>query len=647
MGSITTWEPASPRQPVVWSTRSEAGADGESPDGRGRRPRPTARPRRRLGVRSPTSRAASRETERHQVVADAELMRRALALGDTARRRTAAQPLGRVRWSCATARSSARARPSRPGGAHAEIEALRAAGDRARGATVYTTLEPCSHHGRTAPVRRRARSRPASPGSSSRSRTPTRRSRARASRGCATAASPSTSASAPTPPRRRSRPYLLHRRLGRAFAVVKTAMSLDGRIAAARRLVAVDHRRRGPGRRPRAARRLAGRGRRRRHRARRPSEPHRPRRRRPRCEHQPLRVLLDATGRVPADGPLFDADARADPRRHHRRRARRRAATRGSPRAPRCSPSRPRPPAPASTSPPRSRCSAGSGCSRRWSKAAPRSRGSLLEAGLVDRLVTYVAPHDARARRPPALDLAGPDRIADAPRWRLVDVARVGDRRPPRLRARAAPRGAAADVHRHRRGARHRARGHPERRRRAHRDRRHARCSTTPSSARRSRSTAAASPWSSSATDGWAADAVTETLDRTTSARSRAGDPVNLERPVRLADRLGGHLVQGHVDARRHRRATATPLPDGSTRMTVRRARPTLAALRRREGLDHRRRHQPHRRRRSTTTGSTSRSSRTPSPSPPWVPGSRVIPSTWRSTCSPSTSSASSTHVSE
>ncbi len=31
--------------------------------------------------------------------------------------------------------------------------------------------------------------------------------------------------------------------------------------------------------------------------------------------------------------------------------------------------------------------------------------------------------------------------------------------------------------------------------------------------------------------------------------RTRAGDPVNLERPVRLADRLGGHLVQGHVDA--------------------------------------------------------------------------------------------------
>jgi riboflavin synthase len=49
--------------------------------------------------------------------------------------------------------------------------------------------------------------------------------------------------------------------------------------------------------------------------------------------------------------------------------------------------------------------------------------------------------------------------------------------------------------------------------------------------------------------DGWwAADAQPETLARTTIGDLAVGDPVNLERPVRLADRLGGHLVQGHVD---------------------------------------------------------------------------------------------------
>lgn len=46
----------------------------------------------------------------------------------------------------------------------------------------------------------------------------------------------------------------------------------------------------------------------------------------------------------------------------------------------------------------------------------------------------------------------------------------------------------------------------------------------------------------------WAADAVIETMARTTLGDLSVGDPVNLERPVRLADRLGGHIVTGHID---------------------------------------------------------------------------------------------------
>jgi riboflavin synthase len=46
----------------------------------------------------------------------------------------------------------------------------------------------------------------------------------------------------------------------------------------------------------------------------------------------------------------------------------------------------------------------------------------------------------------------------------------------------------------------------------------------------------------------WAADAVAETLSRTNLGGLAPGDAVNLERPVRLASHLGGHLVQGHVD---------------------------------------------------------------------------------------------------
>jgi len=43
-------------------------------------------------------------------------------------------------------------------------------------------------------------------------------------------------------------------------------------------------------------------------------------------------------------------------------------------------------------------------------------------------------------------------------------------------------------------------------------------------------------------------DVSPETIKRTNFNKLKAGDPVNLERPLRLNDRLGGHLVTGHVD---------------------------------------------------------------------------------------------------
>lgn len=77
-------------------------------------------------------------------------MRRALELAERGRGLTSPNPLvgaivvrgGRVVGEGAHLRA---------GGAHAEIEALDAAGDAARGATLYVTLEPCAHYGRTPP----------------------------------------------------------------------------------------------------------------------------------------------------------------------------------------------------------------------------------------------------------------------------------------------------------------------------------------------------------------------------------------------------------------------------------------------------------------------------------------------------------------
>jgi len=64
--------------------------------------------------------------------------------------------------------------------------------------------------------------------------------------------------------------------------------------------------------------------------------------------------------------------------------------------------------------------------------------------------------------------------------------------------------------------------------------------------------------------DWWEADVSDETISRTSLASALPGDGVNLERAVRVSDRLGGHLVQGHVDAVGE---VVEPVPDLRVRM--------------------------------------------------------------------------------
>jgi diaminohydroxyphosphoribosylaminopyrimidine deaminase/5-amino-6-(5-phosphoribosylamino)uracil reductase len=84
------------------------------------------------------------------VAADAVHMGRALRLARRGRGQVAPNPL----VGCVVVRDGATVGEGwhrTYGGPHAEVEALRVAGDRARGATAYVTLEPCNHWGKTPP----------------------------------------------------------------------------------------------------------------------------------------------------------------------------------------------------------------------------------------------------------------------------------------------------------------------------------------------------------------------------------------------------------------------------------------------------------------------------------------------------------------
>ena len=118
-----------------------------------------------------------------------------------------------------------------PGGPHAEVVALRAAGAAARGATLYSTLEPCAHHGRTPPcidaivdagIRRVVVA----------IEDPDEQVRGAGIRALRAAGVTVDVGVCAEEVRAQLAPYLKHRATGRPWVVLKLAATLDGRTAA-------------------------------------------------------------------------------------------------------------------------------------------------------------------------------------------------------------------------------------------------------------------------------------------------------------------------------------------------------------------------------------------------------------------------------
>src|SRR5207244_10689577 len=78
-------------------------------------------------------------------------MRRALELAERGRGLTSPNPMVGAVVVTPAGEVVGEGFHARAGAPHAEVEALRAAGPRARGGTLYVTLEPCGHQGRTPP----------------------------------------------------------------------------------------------------------------------------------------------------------------------------------------------------------------------------------------------------------------------------------------------------------------------------------------------------------------------------------------------------------------------------------------------------------------------------------------------------------------
>ena len=351
---------------------------------------------------------------------DEQWMAAAVTRASGARRRTAPNP-----WvGCVLVRDGVvvgEGATEPPGGPHAEAVALAAAGDAARGATAYVTLEPCSHHGRTPPCADALIA-------------------AGVTRVVVACTDPDPQVAGRGLDRLRAAgvdvtvgvqadavalqlaPYLHHRRTGRAYCLVKTALSLDGRTAAAdgssQWITGPDARADAHGLRADSQAVVVGSGTALAdHPALTVRDVH------PGPEHPPLRVLLDARGRVPAAGPLFDAAAPtlvvttdlADP-------AAVEAWTAAGAKVEVV------PDAAGKVDLPAVLALLGAhGVLQAMVEGGAALHGALLAAGLVDRLSVYVGATLLGTGAKPGLDWPGPASITTAPRLRLVEVRTLGD----------------------------------------------------------------------------------------------------------------------------------------------------------------------------------------------------------------------------
>ena len=327
----------------------------------------------------------------------------------------------------------------RAGEPHAEAHALRQAGDRARGATAYITLEPCAHQGRTPPCApalvEAGVSRVVVALLDPDERVAGRGVEILRSAGITVDVEVGADMAA-----RSLAAYLHHRRTGRPVCVLKTAVSIDGRTAAAdgtSQWITVPEARADAHRlRAESGAVVVGAG---------TALADQPTLTFRNLDFedglaplQPLRVLIDAAGRVPAAGPLFDTTRAAtlvittpvvesDARRSWKEAGAEVEEVAAAPATPPFASAASAPPGLAVDLQAALEILGRRGILQAMVEGGATLHGSLLRAGLADRIVVYTGGAILGADGLPLFAGPSPATLSEASRWRLTAVRQLGD----------------------------------------------------------------------------------------------------------------------------------------------------------------------------------------------------------------------------